>query len=196
MGFALAAATIVALAAATIIYFIKLFYRTYREFEARRRDLQDKLTAARERLVHDQSPKAKRAFVQASRDYYVAIGKGIDEDGEPTAYIEQRIANDLQEILLQSTTIIDEYYDKRTTVNIEKAVLKPSEDSPPEIQKGIMLAITSSPNGSATMPEIMTVVAASQENIDEILRKLMIKGLIKVTNRNDGSICYVLDDLT
>jgi hypothetical protein len=154
--------------------------------------LKNRVTKARERLEHDQSPAAKQAFTQASRDYYASLRK----DGKPTAYDEQRIANDLQESLPQPAAIIGEYHDKRTTVNVEKAVLKPSEDSPAEIQKGIMLKISSNPDGSATMPEIMTTVAASQEKIDEVLRKLMMKGLIKVTNRIDGSICYVLDDLT
>jgi hypothetical protein len=174
-----------------IVFVAAAFIYAYWEMKEQE-GLQARVRKARKRLEHDQSPNAKQAFTQASRDYYASLRN----DKKLTVYDEQRIANDLQESLPHSAAIIGEYHDKRTTVNVEKAVLRSSEDSPAEIQKGIMLAITSSPNGSATMPEIMTVVAASQENIDEILRKLMIKGLIKVTNRNDGSICYVLDDLT
>jgi len=155
-------------------------------------ELQLRVTKAKNRLKHDQSPAAKEAFTRASRNYYAKLRK----DGKPTVYDEQRIANDLQESLPHSAPSIGEYHDKRTIVNVENAVVKPSEDSPAEIQKGIMLAIASSAEGSVTMPGIMTVVAASQERIEEVLGKLMVKGLVKITNKKDGSICYVLDDLT
>ncbi|MFM7753847.1 MAG: hypothetical protein ACKO58_05580 [Cyanobium sp.] len=178
-----------------VIVGLALYFYLVRNWIARKRMvLEDKVTRARRRLLHDQSPAAMEVFTQASREYYVYLGEGITEDGEITAYIEQRIANDLQESMPHSASFIGEYHDRRTTVNVEKAVVRPSEDSPAEIQKGIMLAITSNPGGSATLPEIMTVVAASHENIDRVLRKLMIRGLVKVTNRKDGSICYILDD--
>ncbi len=153
-------------------------------------DLKKKRSRARLKLMDDQSPAAKQAFVKASREYYA-----FKNQGKLTAYDEQRIANDLEESLPHPTQNIGEYHDKRTIVSVEKAVLKTSEDSPVEIQKGIMLAISSSADGRVTMPELLATVTASQERIEEVLGKLMIKGLVKITNKENGSICYALDDL-
>jgi hypothetical protein len=154
-------------------------------------ELLARVRKTKERLQHDQSPSAKKAFTDASRTYYAKLRK----NGKPSIYDEQRIANDLQESLPHAGPSIGAYNDQRTIVNVRKAVLSPSDDSPAQIQRGIMLTISSNPTGEATMPDLMSAIAADQEKIEAVLGKLMVKGLIIIANRADGVICYRIDNL-
>jgi hypothetical protein len=173
-----------------LVFIVAIFVAAYWIYKGEE-ELKAKVERAKERLKHDQSPAAKQAFTDVSRAYYAYKR----QDGKPTVYDEQRIANDLQGALPHPVPTIDNYNDRRTFLSVEQAVIQPDGASPAQIQRGIMGAITNSSDGCASIPEIMAIVAASQDEIEIVLGKLSLKGLVKITNRLDGSICYCLDDL-
>lgn len=164
--------------------------------------LTDRRLQAEQSLINgNQGPLDKKEFVEASR----ALME-FQRGDAMTIYDEAKIQNDLEALTVKASYQVQgDHIDNRQSVFVNKidqsstvhqAPLENSLETEAEVKREILKLIHNKSTNDASIVELIAGIKSDELLIRKSLESLMSQGFLKIGNREDGVICYIIDYLT